>query len=73
VISILDIAKDPDDIFYDAAKKQIYVSCGERFINIFQQQQQQQQPHQPILLLSIDLVACYYVMINAISNQKKRK
>ena len=72
VVSILDIAKDPDDIFYDAAKKQIYVSCGERFINIFQQQQQQQ-PHQPIFLLSIDLVACYYVMINAISNQKKRK
>ena len=38
VISILDIAKDPDDIFYDAAKKHIYVSCGEGFINIFQQQ-----------------------------------
>jgi hypothetical protein len=69
VISILDIAKDPDDISYDAAKKQIYVSCGERFINIFQQQQQQ--PHQPILLLSIDLVACYYVMVNGISNQKR--
>jgi len=43
VVSILDIAKDPDDIFYDAAKKQIYVSCGEGFINVFQQQQQQQQ------------------------------
>jgi DNA-binding beta-propeller fold protein YncE len=40
VISVLDIAKDPDDIFYDAAKKRIYVSCGEGFINIFQQQQQ---------------------------------
>jgi hypothetical protein len=53
VISILDIAKDPDDI-----------SCD---------QQQQQQPHQPILLLSIDLVACYYVMVDGISNQKKRK
>jgi hypothetical protein len=37
VISILDIAKDPDDIFYDAAKKRIYVSCGEGFINVFQQ------------------------------------
>ena len=43
VVSILDIAKDPDDIFYDAAKKQIYVSCGEGFINIFQQQQQQEE------------------------------
>ena len=42
VVSILDIAKDPDDIFYDAAKKQIYVSCGEGFINVFQQQQQQE-------------------------------
>ena len=39
VISSLDVAKDPDDIFYDAAKKRIYVSCGEGFINIFQQQQ----------------------------------
>jgi len=40
VISILDISKDPDDIFYDAAKKRIYVSCGEGFVNVFQQQQQ---------------------------------
>ena len=39
LISSLDIANDPDDIFYDAAKKRIYVSCGEGFINIFQQQQ----------------------------------
>jgi DNA-binding beta-propeller fold protein YncE len=38
LISSLDIANDPDDIFYDAAKKRIYVSCGEGFINIFQQQ-----------------------------------
>lgn len=38
VISVLDIANDADDIFYDAAKKRIYVSCGEGFVNIFQQQ-----------------------------------
>jgi hypothetical protein len=38
VVSILDTAKDSDDIFYDAAKKRIYVSCGEGFINIFQQE-----------------------------------
>jgi hypothetical protein len=37
VVSVLDIAKDADDIFYDAVKKRIYVSCGEGFINIFQQ------------------------------------
>jgi DNA-binding beta-propeller fold protein YncE len=39
VVSILDIANDADDIFYDAAKKRIYLSCGgERLVNIFQQQ-----------------------------------
>jgi DNA-binding beta-propeller fold protein YncE len=38
LISVLDIADDADDIFYDAAKKLVYVSCGEGFINIFQQQ-----------------------------------
>jgi DNA-binding beta-propeller fold protein YncE len=38
VISVLDIGKDSDDIFYDATKKRIYVSCGERTVNIFQQQ-----------------------------------
>ena len=38
VISILDIANDADDIFYDVATKRIYVSCGEGFVNIFQQQ-----------------------------------
>ena len=38
VVSVLDIANDADDIFYDTAKKRIYVSCGEGFINIFQQQ-----------------------------------
>jgi WD40 repeat protein len=38
VVSVLDIANDADDIFYDATKKRIYISCGEGFINIFQQQ-----------------------------------
>ena len=38
MISVLDIANDADDIFYDAAKKRIYISCGEGFINIFQQE-----------------------------------
>jgi WD40 repeat protein len=37
-VSILDIANDADDIFYDAAKKRVYVSCGDGFINVFQQQ-----------------------------------
>jgi WD40 repeat protein len=38
VISILDIANDADDIFYDAIKRRIYISCGEGFVNVFQQQ-----------------------------------
>jgi DNA-binding beta-propeller fold protein YncE len=38
VVSILDIANDADDIFYDAAKKRVYISCGEGFVDIFQQQ-----------------------------------
>ena len=38
VISVLDIANDADDIFYDAAKKRIYISCGEGFVNVLQQQ-----------------------------------
>jgi hypothetical protein len=37
VVSVLDVANDADDIFYDATKKRIYVSCGEGFINVFQQ------------------------------------
>jgi len=38
VVSSQNIAQDPDDIFYDAAEKRLYVSCGEGFINIFQKQ-----------------------------------
>ena len=38
VISSLNIAQDPDDIFYDVAKKRLYISCGEGIINIIQQQ-----------------------------------
>ena len=36
-IARLDIAGDVDDIFYDAAHKRIYASCGEGFVNVFQQ------------------------------------
>ncbi len=32
-----DIAGDVDDIFFDSARKRIYASCGEGFLNIFQQ------------------------------------
>ncbi len=33
----VDIAGDVDDIFYDAVRKRIYASCGEGFINVYQQ------------------------------------
>ncbi len=37
VVASLDISKDPDDIFYNAKNKRIYVSCGEGFINVIKQ------------------------------------
>ncbi len=37
VVASLDISKDPDDIFYDAKNKRIYVSSGEGFINVIKQ------------------------------------
>lgn len=35
-ISSVDICGDPDDIFYDQAKKRLYVSCGEGFIDVIE-------------------------------------
>jgi hypothetical protein len=36
-VSSLDVSKDVDDIFYNPTNKQIYVSAGEGFLNIFRQ------------------------------------
>ncbi len=36
-VSKLDISRDIDDIFYDGVNKRIYASCGEGFLNVFQQ------------------------------------
>ena len=33
----LPIAGDTDDLFYDARRKRIYVSCGEGFVDVFTQ------------------------------------
>ena len=33
----LTIARDTDDLFYDEVHKRIYVSCGEGYINVFDQ------------------------------------
>jgi hypothetical protein len=38
-VATLDTVKDVDDISYDFANKQIYVSGGEGFIEVFKQQQ----------------------------------
>src|SRR5574337_367834 len=37
VVASLDSAGDTDDIFYDTARKRIYISCGEGFIDLFEQ------------------------------------
>jgi chromate transporter len=36
-ISSLDIDADVDDVFYDQARKQIYVSCGGGYVDVFRQ------------------------------------
>lgn len=36
-IGRLDIAGDTDDLFYDAARKRLYVSCGAGFLDVFQE------------------------------------
>jgi hypothetical protein len=33
-----DICGDADDLFFDAGRKRLYVSCGEGFLDVFQQQ-----------------------------------
>lgn len=38
VVSTLPIGGDTDDIFFDAARKRIYVICGEGLVNVVQQQ-----------------------------------
>jgi len=37
-IGTFDISGDTDDLFYDAARKRLYISCGEGFLDVFQQQ-----------------------------------
>jgi len=38
VAASLPIAADTDDLFYDAARRRLYVACGGGFINVIQQQ-----------------------------------
>jgi DNA-binding beta-propeller fold protein YncE len=37
LIASLAIDRDPDDIFYDTRRQRVYVSCGEGFLDVFQQ------------------------------------
>jgi protein-tyrosine-phosphatase len=37
-IGAMDIVGDTDDLFYDAARKRLYVSGGEGFLDVFQEQ-----------------------------------
>jgi DNA-binding beta-propeller fold protein YncE len=37
-IGTFDISGDTDDLFYDAARKRLYISCGDGFLDVFQQQ-----------------------------------
>lgn len=37
-VADLTISGDTDDLFYDAARKQLYLSCGEGFIDVIDQQ-----------------------------------
>ncbi len=37
VVATLDIGGDTDDLFYDAVRKRLYVSCGAGFLDVFAQ------------------------------------
>ena len=37
VVASVGIAGDIDDLFYDAARKRLYASCGEGFLDVVQQ------------------------------------
>jgi DNA-binding beta-propeller fold protein YncE len=36
-IGTFEISGDADDLFYDAARKRLYISCGDGFLDVFQQ------------------------------------
>jgi hypothetical protein len=39
VTADVPISEDTDDLFYDARRKRVYVSCGEGFIDVVEQDQ----------------------------------
>lgn len=36
-VSVQECSGDPDDVFFDAASKRLYLSCGEGFLDVFEQ------------------------------------
>ena len=40
-VASMDVVGDTDDLFYDAARKRVYVSGGEGFMDVFQEQNSQ--------------------------------
>jgi DNA-binding beta-propeller fold protein YncE len=78
VVSSSDISNDADDIFYDAAKKRIYISCGEGFINIFQQQNTNNYSALPVVptaqgartSLFVPELSHFYLAVPNITNQQ---
>jgi hypothetical protein len=38
IVTALGVSGDTDDLFYDAGSKRIYISCGEGFIDVVEQQ-----------------------------------
>ena len=77
-VSVLDISNDADDIFYDAAKKRIYISCGEGFVNIFQQKDANYYGALAAVpttqgartSLFIPALNCFYLAVQHITNQQ---
>jgi DNA-binding beta-propeller fold protein YncE len=37
-VGAFEISGDTDDLFFDAVRKRLYISCGEGFVDVFQQQ-----------------------------------
>ena len=50
-VGAFDIVGDTDDLWYDAARKRLYVSGGEGFIDVFQQEEGAGSPARPTLQL----------------------
>jgi hypothetical protein len=60
-LGALDISGDTDDLFYDASRKRLYVSCGEGFLDVFQQQDVSQFARTAHVATAAGARTCLYV------------